>query len=362
MPNAQPSHASERDPAGDLPHAIPVRRRRLGLGWLLPLVGLGLLGYFTYWAYEQQRFNVELIVADATGIKAFQTPVLCRGVEVGGVTAVTLHAGGRGASVQLRLEPSGLALATADADWWVTRPELTLTAVRDVESLLAGPSVQFRPGVELPAKRFTALPGPPADAGIQDGLRLVLRSPDRGAVRPGTPLRYRGVSIGRVVSLRLPRNGQSVLVVAEVDRPYAHLVRDNSRFWHRELAQVSVSRVSLGLGGYKVELPRLNSALDLSIDLGVPDAAGPPVSDDSVFVLEAAPPENHRDWRPDLGVGAGAAGITGLAAGSAPDDGVEARIDELVQRAEAAEAAESEKQKKKRGPIEGLFDLIVPFN
>lgn len=326
-----------------LPTAVPVRRRT-SFAWLLPLVGLGLLGYFSFWAYEQQQFNVQLDVIDASGIKAFQTPVLCRGVEVGGVTAVTLHPGGRGASVQIRLERSGLDLATADSDWWITRPELGLTAVRDVESLLAGPSIQFRPGVEKKATHFTAQVGPPADAGMTDGLRILLRSPDRGAIRPSTPVRYRGIPIGRVVSMRLPQDGQSVLMIVEVDRPYAHLVRNNSRFWHRHQAAAQVTRLGLGLSGYQVAFPRLNSALDISIDLAVPDPAGPPVTDDSVFVLEGYAPENHSDWTPKLGTPA-AREVTAAQGEPDPDDA----------------AYETAPPEKKRGPIEGLFDLITPF-
>ena len=331
------THAMSSSP-GVLPEAVPVRRRRLALGWLLPLLGLGLVGYFGYWAYEQQQFNVELDVADASGIKAFQTPVLCRGVEVGGVTAVRLHPGGRGASVQIRLEPSGLRLATKDSDWWVTRPELSLTAVRDVDALLSGPSIEFRPGAGPAAMHFTAMTGPPADAGMSNGLRLVLRSPGRGSIQPGTPLRYRGVQIGRVVSLRLPQSGQAVMVVLEVDRPYAHLVRTNSVFWHRHDAVANISRLSLGLDGYRVTFPRLNSALDISIDMAVPDQAAEAAPEDMLFELAGEEPKKHWEWHPPLGSGEGP---------TDPD--------------EAAFEVEPEKPKK-RGPIEGLFDLITPFN
>ena len=123
-------------------------------------------------------------MADASGIKAFQTPVLCRGVEVGGVTAVRLHPGGRGASVQIRLEPSGLRLATKDSDWWVTRPELSLTAVRDVDALLSGPSIEFRPGAGPAAMHFTAMTGPPADAGMSTGCGWCCAAPAAARFNP----------------------------------------------------------------------------------------------------------------------------------------------------------------------------------
>ncbi|MEM7626295.1 MAG: MlaD family protein [Planctomycetota bacterium] len=329
--------------APSLPAATPVRRRRVSLGWVLPIVGLGLLVYFAYWAYQQKQANVTLEVQDASGIKAFQTPVLCRGVEVGSVTGVELHPGGRGATVRMRLEPSGLRLATADSDWWIVRPRLGLTNVSDVESLLAGPSIEFRPGVESPAREFEGLAGPPADAGMTGGLRLILRANDRGAVDPGTPLRYRGVEVGRVVSLRLPQDGTAVLIIVEVDRPYAHLIRENTAFWHSQRARADISRVSLGLEGYAIEFPRLNTALDISIDLASPDEPGSTAAADTVFDLADMPPEDADDWQPDL----------------KPRPRPEAQATDDDTDAPDGDASTPEEQ---RGPLEGLFDLIIPFN
>lgn len=325
-----------------LPTATPVPRRRVPLGWVLPLVGLGVLVYFAFWAFQQKQANVTLEIENASGIKAFQTPVLCRGVEVGSVTGIELHPGGRGATVQMRLEPSGLRLATQDADWWIVRPKFGLTNVSDVESLLAGPSIEFRPGVQDPARDFTALAGPPADAGMTGGLRLILRADDRGSVDPGTPLRYRGVDVGRVVSLRLPQDGQAVLIIVEVDRPFAHLIRSNTEFWHSQRAVAKITRVNLGLEGYTVDFPRLNTALDIGIDLASPDKPGQPAAPDTVFELAGMPPEDYQAWTPDLKL--------------------KSEADAQGDANESASGDDPETPKKKQGPLEGLFDLIIPFN
>jgi paraquat-inducible protein B len=277
-----------------------VRRRRFSFGWLLPLVGLAVLAYFGFWAWEQNQSNLTLNVKDASGIKAFQTPVLCRGVEVGSVTGITLKPRGGGAVVSIRLDEAALPLATADASWWITRPQFSLTSVQGIESLLAGPSIEFRPGDEPPARRFEALDSPPTDGGATDGLRVYLRAADRGPVEAGTPLHYRGMPVGRVVAMGLPARAQEVIFVCEIDRPYAHLIRENTLFWHRERANAYITRVSLGLEGYKIEFPRLNSALSISIDLATPDDAGPPAVSSQTYDLRETPPENHRDWTPDL--------------------------------------------------------------
>ena len=296
--------AAKTDPppqaAPALPVATPVRRRRLSLGWLLPVVGVGVIAYFAWWAHAQNQPNLTLEVANASGVKAFQTPVLCRGVEVGSVTDVTLKDQGGGAIVRIRLSREALRLATADASWWIKRPELSLTSIRGLEALLAGPSIEFLPGSESPAQRFTALERPPAEAGMSGGLRLYLHALDRGPVNEGTPIHFRGIAIGRVVALGLPTAGRQVVFVCEIERGYAHLIRENTVFWHREHARAEITPQALGLGGFRVELPRLNSALQVSLDAATPSDPGPLAEPGKVFDLQDAPPAEVSSWDPDL--------------------------------------------------------------
>lgn len=342
-------------PASGLPAAVPVRRRRLPFVWLLPLIGLGVVAYFAYWAYTQNQPNVELRLANASGIKAFQTPVLCRGVEVGTVTDVTLDATGNGATVSIRLDPSGLPLATSDSEWWVIRPEFSLTDVSGVESLLAGPSIEYRPGIEATQrlKVFTGLTGPPPDAGMTGGLRVFLTADERAAIEPGTPLRYRGIPIGRVVSMRLPTHGQAVIFIAEIDLPFAHLVRDNTVIWHQKRAVANITRVSLGLEGYAIDFPRLNSALLISIDLATPDDPGQPITQDAVFAMTDQPPKDYETWAPDL-TPAGTRPVTDSTPATTPDDKATTQA--------KTDPDQPQKKDQKPDPIGDLFNFINPFD
>ncbi|MEM9419487.1 MAG: MlaD family protein [Planctomycetota bacterium] len=332
-------------PASSLPAAVPVRRRRLPFAWVLPLLGLAVVGYFAYWAYTQNEPNVTLRLDDASGIKAFQTPVRCRGVEVGTVTDVALSPNGNGATVSIRLNASGLPLATPDSDWWVLRPEFSITDVSGVESLLAGPSIEYRPGdkPELRNKSFTALSGPPPDAGMRGGLRLFITSDHRDAVEPGTLVRFRGIPIGRVISMRLPTHGQSVVLIAEIDLPFAHLIRENSVFWHRKRAVANLSSVSLGLGGYQIDFPRLNSALDISIDVATPDKPGELVEADTIFKMQHTPPDDFDTWSPNL-----------------------IPVEEPAPTPEDNKAAETpnpdDPAPKKPDPLGDIFNFINPFD
>lgn len=287
----QPSDSSS------VPQAKVLPKRRLPWAWLLPIVGLGVIAYFAYWANTRTRENVEVRVADAMGIKAFQTPVLCQGVQVGRVTAIKLDPLAEGAIVQVRLAPSALSLAADGAEWWVVRPELGLTDVSGLEALLSGPSLVFRPGKGEHVDFFEALPAPPVDEGRRGGLPIQLTAADRMGINPGSPIRYRGVPVGRVINLRLQSDGKAVVFQVEIDRPYAHLVRDNSVFWNSGGIR---GKLDLGLGGGEIDLPPLHNILDAGIALATPSQPGLILDHASVFPLLDSPPEDHHDWTPDL--------------------------------------------------------------
>lgn len=340
-------------PASSLPVAVPVRRRRLPFAWLLPLIGLAAVGYFAYGAYTQNQPNLTLKLSNAAGIKAFQTPVRCRGVEVGTVTHVELGPDGRGAKVSIRLDASGLHLATPDSEWWVIRPEFSLTDISGVESLLSGPSIEYRPGSETPRrqKTFTALPGPPPDAGMTGGLCVFLTANTREAIEPGTPVRFRGVPIGRIISMRLPTHGQSVVFVVEIDLPFTHLVCEDSVFWYRKHAHAHIKGSPLGLDGYDVQLPRVNQALDVSIEVATPESEHfTPIGPRSVFEMQFDPPEDYETWAPDLTPEKDAPLLDEPAALNPPGSTPPAELDQPKDEVE------------KSDPLGDIFKFINPFD
>lgn len=177
------------------------------------------------------------------------------------------------------------------------------------------------------------------------GLRIYLHADHRGPVDEGTPINFRGLPIGRVVALGLPTAGQRVVFVCEIQRGYAHLIRENTVFWHRERARADINPQALGLGGFRVEFPRLNSALRISLDAATPNDPGPMSQPGRNFDIQDTPPRDLDDWSPDL---------TPLVDPFPEPTPQQLEIQESEDSASAAD--------EKKGPIESIIDFLIFFD
>ena len=81
-------------------------------------------------------------------------------------------------------------------------------------------------------REFTALPEAPEVIGTPEGLALVLSAPRRGSIKPGVPVTYREIPVGKVTGFELGQTADRVLIHILIEPRYAALVRGGSRFWN----------------------------------------------------------------------------------------------------------------------------------
>jgi hypothetical protein len=63
-------------------------------------------------------------------------------------------------------------------------------------------------------------------------LSLVLSAARRGSLKPGVPVTYREITVGKVTGYELGQTADRVLVHILIEPKYAPLVRSGSRFWN----------------------------------------------------------------------------------------------------------------------------------
>jgi len=264
--------------------------------WIVPLVALLVAGWLLHREYSARGRQIEVVFADGAGLLAGKTPVLHKGVTVGVVRAVTLEPGLEGVRATIELDPSAQALAADGAEFWLVHPEIGLSGVRGLDTLLSGARIHVRPGRGAPATRFTALPKAPATDLDAPGRSFVLRTDRLRSLHAGTGVYYREVKVGVVEDNRLATDATHVLVRVRIESPYDRLVRGNTHFWNS-----GGITMKLGLTGAQVHTNSLESLVAGGISFATPDAPlAAPAAEGAEFVLHEEGEKAWLKWAPAI--------------------------------------------------------------
>ncbi|MDQ0010093.1 paraquat-inducible protein B [Luteibacter jiangsuensis] len=245
-------------PPEDLPQPV-VRRSKLGFSliWLVPivaaLVGISLL--VNHYTSAGPRITVTFLTAE--GIEAGKTQVKYKNVVIGKVTTMRLSRDRTHITVMLDLDKDAKAFATKGTRYWVVRPRIGASGVSGIDTLLSGAFIGADAGdSDEEQSDFTGLEIPPAVTHGAPGRRFVLHSSDLGSLDIGSPVYYRRIQVGRIVSYELDKDGKGVSLQLFIDGPNDRFVGKDTRFWN-----ASGVDVSLGADGLKMNTQSLATVI-----------------------------------------------------------------------------------------------------
>jgi len=275
------------------------RAPRFPLVWVVPLIALGLGGWMIARELKNRGPEITIEFADGSGIVADKTELQHKGVSVGRVTAVELKPKLDGVSVRVRLDKSASAIANEGALFWIVHPEIGLTGVRGLDTLLTGPRLNVRPGNGPPASRFVGLERTPPPILSKEGKMFLLQSEQLGSLTTGAGIFYRQMRVGSVETSRLADDASGVIIRIHIEAPYADLVRTNTRFWNAGGFSFKV-----GLLGAELKNTSLESMLTGGVAFATPNGEGntlaPPAPEGTVFHVAPEPEKEWAKWAPKI--------------------------------------------------------------
>jgi len=272
-----------QDPSESLPP--PALRRpsrwQFSLIWLVPLVAALVGASLLVRAWLQAGPTITLSFKSAEGLEAGRTEVRFKDVVIGKVRRIDLSEDFDSVRVRVDLERDAQRVAVDDSRFWIVRPRADFGGISGLGTLLSGAYIGVDIGhSETRRKAFTALEVPPPVTNDRVGHSFVLRAADLGSINLGSPVYYRRLPVGRIVSYELNPDGRGVNLQAFVDAPYDRFVTRESRFWN-----ASGIEASAGPQGFKLNTQSLVSVLAGGVAFETPESATEPAAPGSSFEL-----------------------------------------------------------------------------
>jgi paraquat-inducible protein B len=228
------------------------------------------------------------------------TPVRFKGLDVGKIEDVDLSDDLQSVLLTARINEVPERIARVGSQFWVVKPELGLIKTANLETLVTGQYIEVQPAAKNlgPQKNFVALPNPPEAAKQEAGLSLVLSAPRRGSLKPGVPVTYREVTVGKVTGYELGQTGDRVLIRILIEPKYAPLVRSGTRFWNTSGFNLDVGL----LKGATLRTESLETIIQGGVAFATPDGErmGNPARPEQTFALFDKFEDEWLTWAPKI--------------------------------------------------------------
>lgn len=277
----------ETTDADNFPQATVVRGKkgRISIVWVVPIFAALVAVGIAIQRIMSEGPTITIVFKSAQGVEAGKTFVKYKDVNIGQVTKVQLASDYARVEVTAKIDKSAAGLMVEDARFWVVEPRVTLSGVSGLGTLLAGNYIGFEVGKSSKSQRsFTGLEIPPAVTSDQAGRQFSLKAESLGSVGVGSPIYYRRLQAGQVISYNLASDGKGVELKVFVNAPYDKYVTAETRFWN-----ASGLDISIGAGGVDVRSQSLVALLAGGLAFDTPElfSKAEPATPDTVFKLYA---------------------------------------------------------------------------
>lgn len=240
-PSSSPNPVTEPEP---IPQAkvIPIASASsLSRMWWLSAACLLLAIALTWMSMDSPGSSITIRFDRGHGLTAGDS-ILHRGIEVGRVEEVRLRSDLSGIDVVAILESHADKIARRGSRFWIVHPQVDFGGVRGLDTAIGAKYIRVLPGVGPEnATLFDGLSMAPPDGSEQEGIEVILRSSDRYGLSAGSPVTFRGIEVGRVLSSRLSPDAKNVDTVVQILAPHDRLLTTNSKFWKTSGVDIAVS-------------------------------------------------------------------------------------------------------------------------
>jgi paraquat-inducible protein B len=259
-------------PAAPYSRTVTKKKTRLSLVWIIPIVAALAGAWVAVVKIRSEGPTITIVFKSAEGLDAGKTKIHYNGVDVGTLTKIRLSDDHKHAIATAEMAPGTEFFLVEDTQFWIETARISGATVSGLGTLISGAYIGMEIGSSSKKKtHFVALDTPPVVTSEVPGRFFMLKTHDLGSLDRGTPIFFRRLQVGQVVSYELDKDGQSLSVKIFVNAPYDQYVNPDTRFWQASGIDVSLSAsglnvqtqsvLSLLIGGIAFETPASGAAL-----------------------------------------------------------------------------------------------------
>ena len=180
--------------------AVPKKRTRLSLVWVIPIVAAAAGVWIAVTKILEKGPEITIVFSSAEGLVANKTKIDYNGLDVGTVTSLKLMDDHRHVMATAAMHPKSEEFLVKDAKFWVVKPRMSGLNITGLGTLISGNYIGVQLGESKESERhFIALESPPLTGDVP-GKIFTLKATELGSLGAGTPIYFRQIQAGQVVS------------------------------------------------------------------------------------------------------------------------------------------------------------------
>lgn len=226
------------------PEVIPAKvrqPRKISPFWLLPIVAFVIGSLLFFQILQQQGAMITIRFKQGDGISAGKTAIRYQGLQIGQVKKVYFVDDLKEVEVAAEINPEAKSVLREGTKFWLVKPTASLAGVSGLDALVSGNYITLLPGEGSSEDEFIAEEESPTVT-VSDGDLLVrLLADDLGSISIGANVYFRKVPVGTVADYRFTKDQKKVEIELVINKKYANLVKQSSRFWNISGVDFSVS-------------------------------------------------------------------------------------------------------------------------
>jgi paraquat-inducible protein B len=221
------------EPRSEEPRARQRPRRWFAWVWVVPIAAAAIVLWLAWRALAERGPEITISFKVADSLQPGQTHVQHRNVDLGTVESLQLTPDMSRVIVHARMKREATDYLTDRTRFAVIAPRVGFGGISGLSTLVSGSYIEMYPGKGGAARRkFVGLDEPPALPPDTPGRSFVLQASDLGSLTRGSPISYRGVTVGEVEDYALTPDSQGVRVTAFIRAPNDRLIHPETRFWN----------------------------------------------------------------------------------------------------------------------------------